>query len=359
MRVLAFTRYGRDAASTRYRLLQFLPALEEAGIEVDVHPLLEEGHMQRLVEGGRPGWTSTLARYGQRLSTLASERRPELIWVYSDLFPYLPAALETLAMPGGVPVIYDWDDAFHIAYRDGRFPGAGPILAGKFGQLFRRAAAVTCGNAYLRDYAEQYCPRSIVIPTVVDTELYVPAPPTESKVIGWIGSPSTWGNVRPLFGLLARLHQSTGVRIRAIGAGSAAEVDRFEGLDLIPWREETEIAEVRDFDIGIMPLLDRPFERGKSGFKLIQYMACAHPVVASPVGVNETIVRHCENGFLARSEAQWDLALRTLLSDPVLCRRLGEEGRRTAVQDYSLASQAPRLVDLFRETGGGPPLTSG
>jgi glycosyltransferase involved in cell wall biosynthesis len=168
-------------------------------------------------------------------------------------------------------------------------------------------------------------------------------------VIGWIGSPSTWGNVRPLLGLLERIHRDTGTRVRAIGAGAAAAADRFEGLDLVDWDEATEIAEVQRLSIGIMPLLDRSFERGKSGFKLIQYMACGLPVIASPVGVNSSIVRDGHNGLLASSEGEWEAGLRRLIADAAVRSGFGAEGRALAVAQYSLASQAPRLVQLFRQ----------
>ncbi|WP_300974840.1 glycosyltransferase family 4 protein [Sphingomonas sp. LHG3406-1] len=350
MRVLAFTRYDSDAASTRYRLLQYLPALAEAGIEVEWHPLLGHGHMKRLVDGGGGAARRVPAAYARRLASLVAARRPDLIWVYGELFPYLPAAFEQAAMPDAVPVIYDWDDAFHLAYVEHGRAAVRRFLGRKFDRLLSAAAAVTCGNAFLRDHAARFCERSLVVPTVVDTDRWLPGLVIEGPpMIGWIGSPTTWANVRPLLGLLARLHRETGARVRAIGAGAAAEADRFEGLDLIEWSEATEIAEVQRFSIGIMPLLDRSFERGKSGFKLIQYMACGLPVMASPVGVNSSIVRDGVNGMLAASEAEWEQGLRRLIGDAGLRNRLGAAGRGIAIAEYSLASQAPRLVELFRE----------
>lgn len=350
MRVLAFTRYDRDAASTRYRLLQFLPAFEKAGNDVEWHPLLGEGHMQRLVEG-RGGLRGRIpAAYARRLATLVTARKPDLLWVYGELFPYLPAVAEQTAMPRRVPVVYDWDDAFHLAYQNHHSLPVRQLLGDKFDRLLARAAAVTCGNDLLRDHARSFCINSLVVPTVVDTEQWRPATsPPADPVIGWIGSPTTWTNMRPLLPLLARLHRDTGVRIRAIGAGRAAEADRFDGLDLVDWNERTEIAEVQAFSIGVMPLLDRPFERGKSGFKLIQYMACGLPVMASPVGVNSSIVQDGINGFLATEESAWEEGFRRLVSDPALRAHFGLEGRTRAVSDYSLASQAPRLIDLFRD----------
>lgn len=350
MRVLAFTRYDRDAASTRYRLLQYLPALAAAGINVDWHPLLDGGHMRRLVEGRNGTKVKLPGAYVRRLAALASATKPDLLWVYGELFPYLPAMLERAAMPSAVPVIYDWDDAFHLAYQEHRNGAARSLLGGKFESLLRSAAAVTCGNATLGDYAAQFCQRTLVVPTVVDTDKWLPLNPRSSApAIGWIGSPSTWANVRPLLGLLQRLHRDTGVRIRAIGAGKAAEADRFEGLDLIEWNEATEIAEVQRFSIGIMPLLDRSFERGKSGFKLIQYMACGQPVMASPVGVNSSIVRDGHNGILAATVTEWEVGLRRLIGDAALRQRFGAAGRELAVAEYSLASQTPRIVRLLRK----------
>jgi len=139
------------------------------------------------------------------------------------------------------------------------------------------------------------------------------------------------------------------IRIRAVGAGAKAKADAFDGLEFVEWSEASEVAQVQGMDIGIMPLLDRPFERGKSGYKLIQYMACGLPVVASPVGVNSDIVRIGENGFLASDPEQWSTSLQALIEDPGLRSRLGQAGRARVEMDYSLASQAPRLVEVFRE----------
>jgi glycosyltransferase involved in cell wall biosynthesis len=165
--------------------------------------------------------------------------------------------------------------------------------------------------------------------------------------IGWIGSPSTWPNVLPLLPLLTELARSHGVRVRVVGAGQAAARDRFDGLDLVDWSEAGEVGDVQAMDIGIMPLADQPFERGKSGYKLVQYLACGLPVVASPVGVNCEIVRE-DVGFLATTEDEWRAALTTLIADAELRRRLGSAGRAKAESAYSLASQTPRLVEVLR-----------
>lgn len=350
IRVAAFTRYGARAASTRQRLLQFLPHLEAAGIHVDWHPLLDDDYVLSLATGGAYSKARVAAAYARRVGQLLETGTADLIWVYVELLPYLPAWFERLTIGSGIPVIYDLDDAFFHQYDMHRRPLVRTLLGRKFEALLGSAAACSCGNAYLRDYAARFCSNSIILPTVVDTSSYRPTPKSGDgpPVIGWIGSPTTWQNVRPLIPLLAQLCVETSVRVRAVGAGQAAEADRFPGLELVEWSEATEIAEVQAMDIGIMPLVDRPFERGKSGYKLIQYMACGLPVVASPVGVNREIVDEGVNGFLAAGDDRWRKTLERLIGDATLRQRMGEAGREKVEAGYSLAGQAPRFIELVR-----------
>jgi glycosyltransferase involved in cell wall biosynthesis len=156
--------------------------------------------------------------------------------------------------------------------------------------------------------------------------------------------------------VLRSLAEDFGVTIRAIGAGQAAARDHFPGLQLVEWSEASEISEVQEMDIGIMPVGDGAFERGKCGYKLIQYMACGLPVVASPVGVNQQIVDHDGNGYLVQSPEEWRKVLVRLIENPQLRFALGRGGRERIVADYSLAVHAPRLVELFRSVLAGPTL---
>lgn len=350
MRVVAFTKYGAQAASTRQRLLQYLPTLRNAGIDVEWHALLDDDYVRGLTQDRKTSKLAIARRYAERMRQLAAARGADALWVYAELFPYLPAAFERLAFAGGAPVIYDFDDAFFHQYDAAPRALVRRMLSGKLEPLLRGAAICACGNAYLRDYAERFCERTTILPTVVDTDAYVPAPAGRHGPvsIGWIGTPSTWRYVRPMLPLLAELAAERGVRVRVVGAGDAAEADRFDGLDLIDWREDTEIAEVQRMDIGVMPLPDEAWARGKSGYKLIQYMACGLPVVASPVGVNAEIVAPGETGFLAQTPAEWRQALAALLDDTALRRRMGEAGRARAVAQYSLEHCAPQMADLFR-----------
>ena len=354
MRVAAFTKYDREAASTRQRLLQYLPHLERAGIYVDVHALLDDAYVRSLASGTTTSKTDIAAAYVRRYRQLSARRNADLLWVYAELFPWLPAAFERRVFRSGQPVVYDYDDAFFHPYDDHASPLVRAALGGKLKPLIAGAAAVCAGNDYLKDYADRAGAHAVVLPTVVDIDRYEPAAarPGRPLTIGWIGSPSTWKFVRPLLPLLAALSRERGVIVSAVGTGAAADADRFAGLDLVPWSEATEIAAVQAMDIGIMPLPDEPWARGKSGYKLIQYMACGLPVVASPVGANASIVKHGVCGLFATDAGQWRAALTKLIDDPNLRHSMGRAGRERAVRDYSLQVHAPRLIEVLRRAAG-------
>jgi glycosyltransferase involved in cell wall biosynthesis len=349
MRVLALTKYGTQAASTRQRFTQYEPSLAAAGISVVHAPLLGNDHLRRLVGGKRASVLSLSSAYAHRVMWLLGAGRYDLLWVHCELFPYLPALMERLATIWGKPVLFDYDDAIFHMYDFEDRTLLRRLLGGKLEPLLRRACACCCGNAYLRDYAAHFCPNSLILPTVVNTDVYRPVPKKDGgpPVVGWIGSPSTWAYARPLIPLLRDFARSEKARVKIVGAGAAAEADRFPGLELVEWSEQSEVAEVQSMDIGIMPLTDDRWARGKSGYKIVQYMACGLPVVASPVGVNSEMVTEGLNGFLAASDSQWRDALERLAGNAELRQRLGKAGRDRAIAVFSLQAQAPRLVKVM------------
>lgn len=346
----AFTKYDRMAASTRQRLLQYRPALEAAGIHVDHRPLLDNDYVASLASGAHYPARKVAAAYLRRLQQVMFGPLGDVVWVYAELFPFLPASFERLVAARGHPIVYDFDDAFFHTYDDHPNRAVRAVLAGKHEPVLRAASVCTCGNDYLRDYAARFCPNSIFVPTAVDTDVYRPerADARRVPVIGWIGSPSTWSYVRPLLPLLEQLTRDGRARLRVIGAGRAAAADLFSGMNAVEWSEKNEVADLQAMDIGIMPVPDEPWARGKSGYKLIQYMACGLPLVASPVGINRQIVRDGANGFLATNVDQWRQALETLLADSELRLAMGANGRERALSEYSLAVQAPRIVEVIK-----------
>jgi glycosyltransferase involved in cell wall biosynthesis len=349
-KLLVLPKYGASAASFRQRFQQYLPAIQREGFTVDRFELFDDRHVRRLQEGRVFSPASLLQAYARRASVLMKANHYDAIWLHCENFPYFPAFAETVLIPRGTPLILDFDDAIFHQYDSHRLAPVRALLGRKLQGLMRRAKICTPGNAYLAAYAERFCKDVRVLPTVVDTERYRPAPSRaegRAITIGWIGSPSTWAFIEPLTPILQRFAARADVRVKVVGAGRLA--GKPEGLEFLDWAEEREIADIQSMDIGIMPLPDEPFARGKCGYKLIQYGACGLPVVASPVGVNAEIVIEGETGFLAGAPELFGAAIKRLLADPGLRQRLGEAGRARVVERYSLAAYEARFMDALKD----------
>lgn len=344
IRIYAFMKYGRDAASTRQRLLQFLPYLATHGVAVEWTPLLDDDYVKSIARGEGGRWGGVLGGYARRLLQLRALRRYDLVWVYLESFPYMPGWIERLVFFARRPVVYDFDDAIFHQYDLARNRLVRAVLSRKIGTIIRRSCAVIAGNHYLADYASRHGATPVVIPTVVDTDHYVPSEGRGEAglTVGWIGSPSTWAYVEPLLPTLLPLFHRHGARFLVIGAGPNAK--DIAGVDAVEWSETGEVAGIQAMDIGVMPVPDTPWARGKCGYKLIQYMACGVPAVGSPVGVNVEIVQDRVTGLLADTPAEWEHALDLLLTDAAMRRDMGRHGRERAVALYSLDAQAPRLL---------------
>jgi len=356
MNLLILTRYDRLGASSRLRIMQYLPYLKAAGITVRIDPFFESAYLERLY-AKQSTTTAAFRAYRHRLWQMLHRHRPDAIWLEKELFPWLPWAIERLFLPHGVPVISDYDDAIFHNYDLHRMTLVQKIFGQKIDHLMGTSAVVLAGNAYLADRALKSGAAEVrIVPTVVDTEVYdaaAHAPQDRKLRIGWIGTPSTWTQYgAPMMPMLGSLAAEMDAKIVAVGAGSAAHPEAV--LEIWPWSEDREVVDVRALDIGIMPLDDTPWSRGKCGYKLIQYMACGLPVVASPVGVNTDIVEHGVNGFLASNETEWRQALSTLLQDSDLRRRMGAAGRRKVETQYSLQVWGPRVARMLADVAEGP-----
>ncbi len=353
MKILMLTRYGRLGASSRMRTYQYLPWLEAAGIEVTVSPLFSDAYVAGL-QHGQKSWREVAAAYLGRFRVLLNTQPFDLIWIEKEALPWLPAWVESNLLSRRIPYVLDYDDAVFHYYDLHHNPAVKALLGGKHPALMRGAALVVAGNEYLANFATQSNAKHVeIVPTVIDLDHY-PAPvhtpvadKSEPPCIGWIGQRATASFLTPYKRLFERLSSTGQARFAAIGIDTLSL-----GLPMkaIPWTESTEAASLSSFDIGIMPLTDEPFERGKCGYKLIQYMACGLPVVASPVGVNRQIVEHGVNGFLAETQGQWEEALQTLLTDADLRQRMGQAGRRKVEQQYSTHITGPKLRDRLIAT---------
>jgi len=354
--ILLLTRYDRLGASSRVRFLQFLDYLRGNGLTIDVAPFSNDAYVTALYAGCRLNPLQVLGFYLRRLTALLGCRRYDLVWMEKEALPWLPAWLEALLL-ARVPTVVDLDDAWFHRYDRNRLAILRRLMGGKIDAVMRRAAVVVAGNAYLAERAANAGARRIeVIPTVVDLSRYrtaasapiVPSAADNPLVIGWIGQPLNAHYLTKIEPALRQVAEHRPIRLRVVGAAVPAA---WTGLpaESRPWSEATEIAEIGHFDVGIMPLDDTPWERGKCAYKLLQVMAAGKPVVASPVGVNRHVVRHAINGFLADTTEAWVSALNALAADTETRRSMGTEARRTVEDEYSLERVAPRLLAVLQE----------
>ncbi len=318
-----------------------------------VSSFLLNDYLKLLYEKSTISILSIFSAYLRRLGVLLHARKFDLIWIEKELFPWLPFFIDNAFQPR-IPYVADYDDAIFHNYDIHHRQIVSRLLGTKIDKVMANAGVVTVGNEYLASRARQAGAKRVeVLPSVVDIAKY---PGIINKIeegsftIGWIGSPGTAKHLLEAETALKQVCKNRGGRVVLVGAGE----NPFSGLmaTIRDWDEATETMEIGNFDVGIMPLPDNPWERGKCGFKLIQYMACGKPVVASPVGVNREIVVDGVNGFLASTPKEWVEALLRLKADPELRRAMGEKGRRMVEEKYCLQVTAPRLHRILLEAAG-------
>src|SRR5262245_8526040 len=246
--------------------------------------------------------------------------------IYREAMPVGPPIVESLLAAARVPLVYDFDDAVFLSNTsDANRWIAALKMPQKTGAIIRRCSQVIAGNEYLAEYARRFNASVHVIPTAIDVDLFVPrAEPRAAGsplVVGWIGTPTTASYLEPLAPVLRAVAAEQAFEFRVAGSTAALS---FDGVDMknVPWSLDTEVALFNQCDIGVYPLPDDDWARGKCGFKAIQFMSCGVPVVASPVGVNREIVQDGVNGFLASTPDEWRGELTCLLRYAESPRRL-------------------------------------
>jgi glycosyltransferase involved in cell wall biosynthesis len=350
IKVLGLGLYGPLAASHRYRLGQFVPGLAGMGINLQIRHLLSDDYLHARFNGQALPLRSMMKDGMNRFKDLWHQGDFDAIIMQCELMPLMPGWLERALIRK--PYIYDFDDAFYLKYRTGKMHWAMPLLGSKFDRVMTGAAAVTAGNYGLADYASRFNGNTHYLPTVVDTNRYLPMKSNRDSdvfTIGWIGSPSTAPYLTELIEPLSALGKEGAVRLIVIG-GKAPKIPNVSVVEH-QWHEHTELDLINSFDVGVMPLPDDDWARGKCAFKLIQYMACAVPVIASPVGGNVDVVNK-ESGLLASNAKEWLEAFRLLRDKPFMRKNMGEAGRVRVVQHYSLQHNLPKLACVIHQVLG-------
>lgn len=346
-RLLCAMRYGALGASSRLRLAQYAPFLNQAGLNVTLRPFLQDDYLTALY-AGRQRTGATLAAYHRAIAMRDEIKFHDLLWIEKELLPWLPFWLERGVLRD-TPYILDFDDAWALRYAESKSPLARMLLRNKFGKLLRGAELTIVANDTLYHWALSEGARNILLlPTVVDLARYDPVPPPPGPfTVCWIGTPLTATYLDSIAEPLRALSQEQPFKLLVIGAPDFT----MPGVDVegVAWTEDTESALIGRCHAGIMPLPDTAWANGKSGYKLIQYMAMGRPAVASSIGANNRIVIHNETGFLAHTAQDWVTHLRALRADADLAAQLGACARRRVERCYSLGVTAPILLDTITE----------
>jgi glycosyltransferase involved in cell wall biosynthesis len=364
MKVLALASYPIEAASTRYRVAQFIEPLAEQGITLTVHPFLDSRLLSSLYNRAELprtvlGLTGAALR---RLGVLWQAQRADVLFVQREAMMFGPPLVEWLAMRvGRCPMVLDIDDATYVSYLSPTYGRWGSAVKwfSKTNDLIRWAKIVTCGNRAIAEYVTAQGRQATIVPTVVDTKRFRPRAESRTEtnagtngdevpVIGWVGTHSTYQYLASVFPALQRLAEVHRFRLRVVGAGR--EEINIPGVEVenLAWNLEREIADFQSFDIGLYPIVEDDWSVGKSGFKSVQYMAVGVPFVTTPVGACAEIGTPDVTHLFATTEDEWFEALSKLLADKTLRRRMGAAGREHAIEHYTVASQAAKLADVFR-----------
>ena len=358
MRALFFASYPHSCASTRFRATQYFPYLHREGIECHLSPFLPERVFRKFYSG------KGIVRKGLQLSLLSFKRvfdalragRYDVVVVQREAMLMGPAITEWLtAHIARVPVVFDFDDAIWMQ-QPGSTWGAWSAhlkFPGKTAQIIRMADHVIGCNSYTRDYALQFRrPEDVtVIPTVVDAQQFKPDTDYAAKkelTVGWIGTHSTAKYLEEIAEPLRACAREFPFTLKLVGAGRDLN---FDGVQVHnkTWKLNEEVADYQSLDIGLYPVKDDAWGKGKTGFKPVVYMACGVPCICAPVGGVTEFLQHNQNGLLASTPAEWQAALSSLLRDRDLRERLGRAGRHTVESEYSLQVQAPRLAQVLRQ----------
>jgi glycosyltransferase involved in cell wall biosynthesis len=330
------------------RSYQYFPLLEQDGIEVTVSPFFDEEYLELLYAKKNISKIKVAAFYLNRIRKLFSIYKYDRIIIEKELFPYFFSWFEKILFVLNIKYIVDYDDAIFHNYdlhpnKIIRF-----LLKNKIGNVMKYSNHVLAGNNYLAAKAKVSGAKKISIqPTVIDVEIYNCAIKIKSDklIIGWIGSPTTFKYIEKIIPLFNILAQKYDFELQIVGAKKELMTDMF--ISYIPWKEELEVALISGFDIGIMPLENTPWELGKCSYKIIQYMGCGIPVVASAVGMNREVIQNGENGFLVSTEKDWVDSISQLIEDENLRLNLGQNGKMLVANNYSTFVNYKKLLSIL------------
>lgn len=340
------------APSQRFRFEQYFRVLQEQNYEFKVSSfwpvwgwniLYKHGFIILKILAFAQGFVG-------RIGLLLIVPKYQYVFIHREVLPVGPPFFEwIIAKIYQKPIIYDFDDAIWLPNTSHQNRVVAALKNhGKVNKICSWSWKVSCGNGFLADFAMQYCNEVHINPTTIDTDYHIPS---ENKmimkplIIGWTGTHSTTRYLLSLIPVFKKLKIIHAFEIRII-SNQPPEWD-FDDYTFIPWNQSDEIEQLQKFDIGVMPMEDTDWEKGKCGFKALQYMALEIPAVASSVGANQEIIDHGINGFLCQNPEEWYTYLEQLIASEKLRKSIGEAGRKKVLEKYSVYSNTPLFLSLF------------
>jgi glycosyltransferase involved in cell wall biosynthesis len=357
---LGLCSYPVEAAATRYRLVQYVAPLAEKKINLTVNSFFNSAEFASLYQSGQAfrKLAGMLKPLSNRFRDVISAGKYDVLLIQREAMIIGPPLFEWLMKTvGKCPIVLDLDDATYVRYLSPTYGRLGSALKffGKTDSLIEWSETVICGNRFIAEYVEKKGTKTVVVPTVVDTDTFCPIEksPKQSPVIGWIGTSSSFGLLETLFPVLQKLARKYDFTLKIIGSGKEkVEIDGVKTINA-DWKLEREIEDFQTLDIGLYPITavgnaSEDWLIGKSGFKAIQYMAVGIPFVVSPVGVCSEIGVENETHFAALTEDQWYDSLSVLLESFDRRREMGSKGRSYALGHFTVPQQTDKIAEVLQ-----------
>jgi glycosyltransferase involved in cell wall biosynthesis len=345
-----YTKYSELGASSRLRFYQYKKLWLSKDIDIAFSPLFCNLYIEKIYNKKKVSFFYIIKSYISRVYKLLSHKNGDILWVQAELFPYFFSIFERYLKFRGVKLIFEYDDAIFHNYDSGI---KSIFFKNKITNVMKTSSAIIVGNNYLWRYAVDACGQSskvFVVPTSVEEEKYL-APnlllnnSSDKLIVGWIGTPNTQKSLKLIEEITSSKFIRDNVRFKLIGANCCPLVN--VEYELVEWSEDKEVDDIYSIDVGIMPLFDIPFEKGKCSYKLIQYMMCGKPVIASPVGMNSDVVKDKVNGFLCNTTEQWINAIVYFCKNKEQISFMGDKAKEYSCKNFTSGKSFEELHKIY------------
>ena len=360
-KVLYITSHRKDRSpSQRFRFEQYMDFLRDNGFDYHFSSLISEDDDKIFYQPGnlltkiRVFLKSAYRRWTDVLEE--NIKHYDIVFIQREAFMTGSTFFEKRFKKSGAKIIFDFDDAiwnFDVSKANKRFGWL--KNPGKTAKIINLSDIIFAGNQYLADYALHHNNSVVIIPTTIDMQFYkrVAVQKKDDEItIGWSGSITTIKHFEYAIPFLTKIKSKYGDKVNIKVIGDSQYKNQKLGIQGIAWNRQDELAELSSFDIGIMPLPDDEWAKGKCGLKGLQYMALEIPTIMSPVGVNSEIISDGINGFLAHEVSEWVDKLEILINDADLRMRMGKEAKKTVEVNYSVESHKQTYLRYFNQVLG-------